>query len=475
MTSTLVGLVCLPGLAPTKFEALALEDTNPASSQGQDLALTIYNNNLALVRDERSIVYPKGRATIELPGVSSQINAPTVTFQAPGVGIIEQNFDFDLLTPAKLMEKAVGKTVKIVRTNPASGKETTQTAKVLSVNNGVVVKIGDRIEVLRDDNLPTRVIFDRVPDNLRADPTLSVLVDSNEAGRKNTTLTYLTGGLGWSADYVALFDEGQGEMDFQGWVTLTNNTETSFHDAKVQMVAGDVASANNNNRRNTPRRSGSSSVRSGGNEATNEARLGDNYLYPLAGQTTVASRQTKQVAFVDADKAKASKAYEYQAWGFNTVTQPQNADIRIAFSNSKSSGLGVALPQGIVRVYTKDSENRAQFIGEDRIIHTAGGADLSLKIGEAFDVTVQPTLRNNRVINKRTSEATMAYTLRNAKQEPVSVTVRQQAGWTGVETKVLSESEKSRNPSHNNYVWDVEVPAEGEATLTFTIQTKSRY
>ncbi len=468
------GVLSLSGVITEAKASLVQETENPAASQGQDLALTIYNSNLALVRDQRSISYPKGRAVIELPGVSSQINAPTVTFEADSVGIIEQNFDYDLLTPSKLMEKAVGKTVRIVRTNPATGKETTQTAKVLSVNNGVVVKIGNRIEVLRDDNLPTRVIFDRVPDNLRADPTLSVMVDSDRAARKKTTLTYLTGGLGWRADYVALFNEQAGEMDFQGWVTLTNSTQTTFSKAKVQMVAGDVANANSNNRQRSPRRA-SSSTRKGGIEATNEARLGDNYLYPLAGRTTVASNQTKQVAFVDADKAKAKKAYEYQAWGFNTINQPQNADIRIAFSNSQDAGLGVALPQGIVRVYTKDSEGRAQFIGEDKIVHTAGGADLSLKIGEAFDVTVQPNLRNRRSINKKTSEATMAYTLRNAKREPATVTIRQQAGWNGVETKVLSESVESRNPSHNNYVWDVTVPAEGETVLTFTIQTKSRY
>ena len=201
--------------------------TAQSARTSDDLALTIYNDNLALVRDQRTLAYAKGRSVVTLPGVSSQIQAATVTFSAPGVGIIEQNFDYDLLTPAKLMEKAVGQDVKIVRTNPATGKQTTETATVLSVNNGVVLRIGDRIEVLRDDNIPTRVIFDKVPENLRADPTLSVMVESDQAGRKPTSLTYLSGGLGWQADYVALFDEAQGAMDFQGWVTLSNNTELS--------------------------------------------------------------------------------------------------------------------------------------------------------------------------------------------------------------------------------------------------------
>jgi len=436
-----------------------------------DLALTIYNDNRALIRDKRKISYKRGRSVIVLPGVSSEIQSQTVTFEADGVSIIEQNFDYDLLTPSKLMEKAVGKTVRLIRTNPATGKEASVTAEVLSVNNGVVVKIGDRIEVLRDDNLPTRVIFDKVPDNLRASPTLSVAVNANNTGRKDTSLTYLSSGLGWSADYVALFNEERGKMDFQGWVTLRNNTQTTFRDAKVQMVAGAIAQANSSQRRPVVRsRSSSSSVRAGGNENTGEARIGDNYLYPLPGRTTVASQQTKQVGFVDADDADAAKIYEYRSFGFRTLADPQNVDVRIAFSNSKKSGLGAALPNGIVRVYTKDSEGRAQFIGEDNIDHVAGGAELAIKIGEAFDVTVQPTLVSQKVINRKTTQYVMEYTVRNAKTEPVKVTVRERV-WG--QSKIINESKENRNPSHNLYFWDVDVPAEGEAKLRFTMQIRT--
>ncbi len=448
----------------------ALSQT-PAKQTG--LALTIYNDGLALVRDERSHAYTQGRSVVTFPGVSSQIQAPTVTFSATGVSIIEQNYDFDLLTPAKLMEKAVGKTVRIVRTNPATGRETTETAKVLSVNNGVVIEVDGRIEVLRDDNLPTRVIFDRVPENLRADPTLSVMVESNRAERKPTTLTYLTNGLGWRADYVALFDETAKQMDFQGWVTLSNLTETTFANAEVQMVAGDIAQSGSYERPRYPSR-GISSVRSGGTEATPEARLGDNYLYPLPARTTVASNQTKQVGFVAADAVAAEKNYEFLAYGFDTMSEPQNADIRIAFSNAADKGLGAALPKGIVRVYTKDSEGRAQFIGEDRIVHTAGGADLSLKIGEAFDVTVQSAVRDRKFLSRKITETTMAYTLRNAKVEPVNITIRQQAGWWGSETEILDESLENRNPAEGQFVWDVPIPAEGETVLTFTLRATTR-
>src|SRR5690606_15564891 len=179
-----------------------------------------------------------GRSRQEFPDVSAQIQPQTVTLNGAGLGIVEQNFDFDLLSPAALMQKAVGETITLVRTNPASGQETRERARVLAANGGVVLQIGQRIEVLRDDGLPVRVIFDRVPENLRARPTLSVTVQSERAGRRPVTLTYLTPGLGWSADYVALFDESAGRMDVQGWITLTNNSGTPYTNADVMLVAG---------------------------------------------------------------------------------------------------------------------------------------------------------------------------------------------------------------------------------------------
>src|SRR4051812_31714731 len=188
----------------------------PSQSAQGDVAVTIYNGNLALVQDTRQIDIPAGRSRQEFPDVSGQIRSETVTLAGAGVGIVEQNFDFDLLSPQALMEKAVGETITIVRTNPATGAELRERARVLAVNGGVVLQIGDRIEVLRDDGLPVRVIFDRVPDNLRARPTLSVTVDSSRSGTRPAKLTYLTPGLGWKSDYVALFDEGGGKIDVQG-------------------------------------------------------------------------------------------------------------------------------------------------------------------------------------------------------------------------------------------------------------------
>lgn len=183
---------------------------------------------------------PPGRSRQEFPDVSAQIRPETVTLTGDGFGIVEQNFDYDLLSPSALMEKAVGQTITLLRTNPATGAETRERATVLAANGGVVLKIGERIEILRDDGLPVRVIFDAIPPNLRARPTLSVSVEAQRGGTRPLTLSYLTPGMGWNADYVALFDEQAGRIDVQGWITLTNTTGTTFAKARALLVAGDV-------------------------------------------------------------------------------------------------------------------------------------------------------------------------------------------------------------------------------------------
>jgi hypothetical protein len=439
------------------------------------LSLTIYNSDLALVQDIRDLPIGAGRQRLEFKDVSARIRPETVSLAAADTSIVEQNFDYDLLTPEKLMEKAVGKQVQIVRTNPGNGAQVTETATVLAVNNGVVLKIGDRIEVLRQDDIPTRVIFDGIPQNLRAKPTLSVTVESARAGTRPATLSYLTNGLSWKADYVAMFDEGPGKLDLQGWVTLTNTSGVDYADAAVQLVAGDVNLVSSEQeywqrrqmaRNGAMRRAGPGQVQ----PETGPASLADYYLYPLPGRTTVAQNQTKQVSFLDAKGAIAHKAYEYRAYGFETLQTPASADVAVEFSNAQRAGLGRQLPSGIVRVYMRDQAGEPRFVGENRIDHTPQGSDISVKIGEAFDVTVQPTVVAQQSASRDRSRFKMSYLIRNAKAQPVTVTLRQGGLWR--DGKVVDESLKSRRLDAYNLAWDVAVPANGETTLTFTVDTR---
>src|SRR3954463_19258 len=385
-------LILFSALLASSALAQPVANTIPPPSQNAqgDVAITIYNNDLALVQDTRQLDIPSGRSRQEFPDVSAQIRPETVTLSGAGVGIVEQNFDFDLLSPQALMQKAVGETITLVRTNPATGAELRERARVLAANGGVVLQIGTRIEVLRDDGLPVRVIFDRVPENLRARPTLSVTVQSERAGRRPVTLTYLSAGLGWSADYVALFDEANGRMDVQGWITLTNNSGTPYINANTLLVAGAVGGENQ--QANYVRRQQQGPLRNAGTETSDRERLGDFYLYPLPERTTIANRQTKQVSFLDVANTPAARAYEHRNSWHGTAEQPQSANSVLRFSTSRDQGRGDALPAGTVRVYQRDARGNPQFVGESAIGHTPMGSEIGLTTGLAFDVKVRPVV-----------------------------------------------------------------------------------
>ncbi len=452
--------------------ALAASGGAATAASGPGLSVTIYNANLALVEDARNLDIAAGRQRLEFKDVSSGIRPETVSLVADGVTIVEQNFDYDLLTPSKLMEKAVGREVKIVRTNPGNGAEVTETATVLAANEGVVLKIGDRIEVLRDDGVPTRVIFDKVPDNLRARPTLSVTVDSQRAGARLASLSYLTTGLAWRADYVVLFDEKAARLDLQGWITLTNQSGTSFVDADTQLVAGSVQLAENADDDYQPGQPTISGVRRAGSErrtGPGEA-LADYYIYRLSERTTISQNQTKQVSFLDAHGVSAHKVYQFNLPGFASNDQPSSAAVVVDFVNSTEGGLGAGLPAGVIRVYQRDEAGEAKFVGENQIGHTPQGSELAVRIGDAFDVTVQPTLVAADAVNKRRTRYSMSYLVRNARSEPVTVELRQGGLW-GRETTVIKESLASRRIDAFTLGWSVPVPANGQTVLTSEVET----
>ena len=471
-----VFLLCtaLAAAAPSFAQTPAV----PAPSQTAqgDVAVTIYNNDRALVEDKRMLDLPGGRSRQEFRDVSASIEPATVTLNGRGVGVVEQNFDFDLLSPDALMKNAVGQEVTLVRVNPASGQETRERARVLAANGGVVLQIGDRIEVLRDDGLPARVIFDGVPLSLRARPTLSVTVDSQGAGRRPVTLTYLTTGLAWAADYVALFDEANGRMDVQGWVTLTNNSGTPYVNASTLLVAGAVGQAPNRYGYGgyappppPPPPPPGGMVRAG-METSGRERIGDFYLYPLPERTTIADKQTKQVSFLDVKNAPAARAYEFRNGWLSTSDQPISAYTVLRFSSSREQGLGDALPAGTVRVYQRDARGNPQFIGEHRIDHTPMGSDMSLATGQAFDVKVRPVVEERTKVSSGRWKTRMRYTVTNAGPKPITVDVVQAGLWG--DTRIEAESLKSERLSADEARWRVPVAANGQATVTATFDSR---
>ncbi|NML08535.1 DUF4139 domain-containing protein [Sphingomonas sp. G-3-2-10] len=454
--------------------AIAQAQTAPAAdktAQG-DVSVTIYNNDLALVQDKRTLTLPATRTRQEFADVSAAIRPETVTVNGTGLSVVEQNFDYDLLSPAKLMEKAVGSTVTLIRRN-AAGVETTEQAKILANNGGTVVQIGNRIEVL--DQYGARVVFPSLPPNLRARPTLSVTFDSETAGARPVTLSYLSRGLGWKADYVALFDDAAGKIDVQGWITLTNNSGTTFSNARTLLVAGAVG---NGGGRPVPPRYGPRPNQSvpgnrPGTETANREQLGDFYIYPLAERTTIAQAQQKQVSFLDVAGAPAARAYFYRNQWLGTQNEAVSADTVLRFSSSREGGLGDALPAGTVRVYMRDARGQPQFIGESNIGHTPMGSSLALKTGEAFDVKVKPTVEKREALDRYRWRTTMRYTFTNARATPVTVEFAQ-AGLDNYwdDTRIESESQKSERVNSDEAMWKVSVPANGEATVTAVFITR---
>jgi len=434
------------------------------------VAVAIYNDDLALVRDSRRLALDQGRNRLALVDVSAQLRAQTALLAAADgtqLRTLEQNLEFDLLTPQKLLEKSVGKEVTIVKTHPQTGEETRLRALVLSTASGVVLKIGNEIHT----SAPGRIVFDSVPPNLRDRPTLTIDLEANRAGTVAAELTYLTGGLSWNADYVAQLNDKEDKLDLNGWVTLVNRSGTTYRDAKLQLVAGDP----NRVRAGMARSHDDARPAPAPKSAMRTEAVFDYHLYELERPTTIAENQQKQVALLSAGAVAVAKQYLLTSYGQHyrsryTVPGTVKAEIWLHFSNDKKSNLGIPLPRGVVRVYKRDSSGKAVFVGEDAINHTAEGERVRLKVGQAFDVSGIRTQTDFRSeVSWQIYESAYKIELNNAKADPVVVTIQETipGDWT-----MLGESSRHTKVTSSLVEWNVPVPAKGKAELSFRVRVK---
>ena len=469
-------IVIIPALL--SLSAAQADELRSTLQDQQSVAVTIYNESLALVKDQRKIQLDSGQNTLAFRDVSAQMRPETAllrSLSAPGrLTLLEQNFDFDLLTPQKLLDKYVGKTVSVIRTNPATGAETTESAQVLAASNGVVMKIGDRIET----GLPGRIVYPDVPANLRDRPTLVMSLNNAGAPQQEVELSYLTGGLGWKADYVAELNAAEDRLDLSGWVTLTNTSGATYRNAKLQLVAGDVNRVREEIR--PMRAMAKMDMAVAAAPAMAEESLLEYHLYTLQRPTTIAENQTKQVALLSAAGVPARKElllqgadYYYQS-SVGDLGQKIKVGAFIEFDNNEASRLGLPLPKGVMRVYKKDTAGNAQFVGEDRIDHTPKNEKVRLKLGDAFDVIADKKQTDFKKLPnpaKGTAAFESAYeiTLKNAKKEAVTVTVQEPipGDW-----KMLKASHPHDKVTSNTAVWKITVPAEGKAVLNYRVQVK---
>lgn len=472
-----ISFTCLPVLL--LGPVVSADEIVSMLADQQEVAVTIYNENLALVRDQRQVTLPQGAVDLALRDVSARIRPETALFRSltrpGGITILEQNFDFDLLTPRKLLEKYVGKEVQLVRTHPETGEDSFETAKVLAANDGVVLQIGDRIET----GVPGRLVFPDVPENLRDRPTLVISLDNAKAGQQTMELSYLTSGLGWRADYVAELNQDDTTLDLSGWVTLTNQSGTTYRNALLQLVAGDV-----NRVREEMRFRGdvvmAATMAKAASPQMKEEGLFEYHLYTLQRPTTIRDNQTKQVSLLNAAGVPVNKEFRLQGSPYyyrgrqGDLGQKLKVGVFVEFDNRKKDNLGMPLPKGIVRVYKQDKAGRPQFVGEDRIDHTPENETVRLKLGDAFDVTADRKQTDFRKLGgdgryNYSFESAYEIKLRNAKDEEVTVTVAEPVpgDW-----RMLSESHKHSKASADTALWKIKVPAKGETTLKYRVEVK---
>lgn len=461
--------------ASSCFAVQSEERTSTRQDQSK-VMLTIYNQNLALIKEQRAIKLDKGENRLAWREVSAQMRPETALLHnltpSANLRLLEQNFDFDLLTPGKLLEKYLGRNVAIIRTNTATGAETREDAIVLSTSEGVVLKFADRIET----GLPGRIAFPDVPKDLRDQPTLSLLLTTSLAGNHNLELAYLTTGLSWRADYVAELNADDSLLEMNGLVTLVNRSGITYESAQLQLVAGEVNQVQPDRLQRTKSDLAVASMMEMASAVERES-LFAYHLYSLPAATTLADNQTKQVGLLSASGIALSKEYwlrgadYYFSARYGEIGHKLHPAVVIKFDN-KGDGLGIPLPKGIVRVYKKDSRGNAQFVGEDRIAHTAKNEQISLRLGSAFDITADKIQSDFRQLaSKPQNHIETAYQIRirNARDEAVAVQVQEPipGDWTMVETSV-----PHTQPAANLAQWQVKVPANQETVLTYRVRVR---
>jgi hypothetical protein len=476
MKRTLLQVALAAAFCTVSTSQAAVAEKPSTLADQQSVAVTIYNENLALIKDVRRIDLAAGPNRLALREVSAQMRPETALLRSlshPGaLRLAEQNFDFDLLTPAKLLEKYVGREVRIVKTHPQTGAESIETATVLAASGGIVLKIGDRIET----GPPGRIVYDGVPANLRDRPTLVSELSSNRPGSQTMELSYLSGGLSWKADYVAELNAADNALDLNGWVTLTNKSGTSYPDARLQLVAGDVNRVRDELRYAAKAVANRVAAEAPATQMAQES-LFEYHLYTLARPTTISDNQTKQVALLGASGVPVTKELVLQGSDYyyrssvGNIGQQMKVGVFVQFENREASHLGMPMPKGVVRVYKKDSAGNAQFVGEDRIDHTPRNERVRLKLGEAFDVTAdkkQTDFKRRDTVSpwSHVHESAYEIALRNAKKEAVTVVVREPlpGDWT-----MLQETQRHQKVAAGTAEWRVVVPPEGSTILRYRV------
>ena len=436
----------------------------------KDVMVTIYNGNLGLVKDTREIRLDAGMLEVQFADVAAQIDPTTVHLKSltdpSGLQILEQNYEYDLLTSAKLMEKYVGKKVRLYQSNG-----TYQEATLLSIN-GPVYEINGQIHMGHQG----QVVLPALPENLVSKPTLVWLLRNARVATQRVEASYLTGGITWKADYVMVINPADTRSDLTGWVTIDNKSGGAYSNAALKLVAGDINRATDRRREGRVlEKAAMASPASIPSRDFREETLFEYHLYSLDGRTTIKDNQTKQLSLMSGAEVPVDKhfiyygAAEYYRTSYGLPVSNQKVGVYLELKNSKENRLGVPLPKGRVRVYKADASGSQQLIGEDWIDHTPKDEKIKIKMGDAFDVVGERVQKDWKRIASNLYEVEWEILLRNHKKENITVEVFEPmpGDW-----EVLRASQPHEKVQAFTAKWNVAVPKEGEAKLSYRIRVR---
>lgn len=468
--ATLVPALSLMGTADAAPPATASQRST--REQREEVAITVYNQNFGLVREVRNVDLGSGRVALEFRDVAEHVQPETVHVKSlsgeKGLRVLEQNYRYDLLSPQKLLEKYVGRRVKVVRWNEKAGKDEAFDAEVLSVADGQVLKIGGEITF----NFPGRIQFPEVPQNLIARPTLVWLLESSQPKQK-LEVTYLTQGMTWHADYVFVLNADDNAGDLTGWVTLQNQTGASYDNARLKLVAGDVQRL----QPEMPRmaKAAMAMPSSPAPSQFREESFFEYHLYTLDKPTTLLENEQKQVTLLEAQGIKVDKRLQFlgQAMYFRghygQLAQNQKVGVYLELENKEANRLGMPLPKGTVRVYKADKSGSQQFIGEDRIDHTARDEKVRIKMGEAFDVVGDRKQTEWKALGTCSSESAWEIELRNHKDAAQEVEIVEPVGG---DWEVTASSSPAVKKDAHTLTFKVKVSARGNLKVTYRVRVR---
>ena len=450
------------------------QDTSTLDDQ-TELALTVYNSDLALVRDVRNVQLPRGTFDLRFMDIAATVNPATVHFRSltepSRVDVLEQNYEYDLLEPDKLLRKYVGRDVTLVRLvqNGGTTRQEEVTARLLSYNNAPVWRIGNEIVTgMHADHIR----FPELPGNLYSRPTLIWSLENGGAARHRIEASYLATKLAWNADYVLTVTRDDKLADVDGWVTLTNGSGTEFRNAKLQLVAGEL----NRVRQAFGRLEADMRMAAAAPPAQKmaEESFSDYHLYTLDRKTTINNNETKQVSMLEATGFPVRKRYivDGQSFYYRNAQHPGSpikdaVQVYYQFKNEEKAGLGLPMPAGIVRVYQNDSKGGTHFVGEDRIGHTPKNEMLNLKIGNAFDVVSERKQVDFEKISSNVYEVEYEIVVRNHKSTPVTVEANEPIGGTW---RIIRSTHEYTKTDAWAAQFNLSVPADGATTLKYRVR-----